>query len=115
MSSSALRLRNPIILTFISITTPESATKTIGLADGALEIVSKQRSDLGAYYNRLEYTAKTLMNAYENIQSSESRIRDDDMAEDITEFTKNQILAQTTTSILAQANTKPQLALQLLK
>ena len=115
MSSSALKLRNPIVLTFVSVGYPESATKTIGLADEALKIVSKQRTDLGAYYNRLEYTAKTLMSAYEDIQAPESRIRDADMAEDIVEYTKNQILAEATTSILAQANTKPQLALQLLK
>ena len=115
MSSSALKFKGPIGLAFISVTTPEDATRAIGISDDALQTVLKQRSDLGAFQNRLEYTAKTLMSAYENIQAHESRIRDTDMAEEITIFTKNQILAQTTTAMLAQASSKSQLALQMLR
>ena len=78
-------------------------------------ILAKQRADLGAYYNRMEHAAKGLMTAYENIQSSESRIRDADMAEYMVDFTKNQILVQSGTAMLAQANAKSQGILQLLR
>ena len=115
MTSAALKLRNPTVLTFISISTPGKANAVIGLADDALRIISKQRADLGAYQNRLEHAAKGLMSAYENIQSAESRIRDTDMAETMTSFTRYQILSQAATSMLAQANSKPQSILQLLQ
>ena len=115
MTSSALGLRNPTVLTFISISTPGKANAVIGIADEALRIISKQRADLGAYYNRLEHASKGLLNAYENTQASESRIRDTDMAEQMSTFTKNQILTQAATSMLAQANQKPQSILKLLQ
>ena len=115
MTSSALGLRNPTVLTFISISTPGKANAVIGIADEALRIISKQRADLGAYYNRLEHASKGLMNAYENTQASESRIRDTDMAEQMSQFTKNQILTQAATSMLAQANQKSQSILKLLQ
>ena len=115
MTTAALGLRNPTTLTFISISTPGKANSVIGLSDEALRIISKQRADLGAYYNRLEHAAKGLMNAYENVQASESRIRDTDMAEQMTSFTRYQILTQAATSMLAQANAKSQTVLQLLK
>ena len=99
----------------MTISTPRGANDAIGVLDNALQKISKQRSDLGAYYNRLEYTAKGLMTAYENIQSSESRIRDADMAEYMVDFTKNQILVQSGTAMLAQANAKSQGILQLLR
>jgi len=82
--------------------------------DVALQKLSKQRADLGAYYNRLEHTAKGLMTAYENVQASESRIRDTDMAEEMVEFTKNTVLVQSGTAMLAQANLQPQSVLRLL-
>ena len=115
MTSAALGLRNPTVLTFISISTPGKANAVIGIADEALRIISKQRADLGAYYNRLEHASKGLMNAYENTQASESRIRDTDMAEQMSTFTKNQILTQAATSMLAQANQKSQSVLKLLQ
>ena len=115
MTSSALGLRNPTVLTFISISTPGKANAVIGIADEALRIISKQRADLGAYYNRLEHASKGLLNAYENTQASESRIRDTDMAEQMSQFTKNQILTQAATSMLAQANQKSQSVLKLLQ
>jgi len=115
MTTAALGLRNPTVLTFISLSTPGKANSVIGLADEALRIISKQRADLGAYYNRLEHGAKGLMNAYENVQASESRIRDTDMAEQMSSFTRFQILTQAATSMLAQANSKSQTVLQLLK
>jgi flagellin len=101
--------------TIVSVSTIGFANSTIGQVDAALEKVSKQRADLGAYQNRMEYTAKGLMNAYENMQASESRIRDTDMAEEMISFTKNQILTQSGTAMLAQANIMPQTILQLLK
>jgi flagellin len=115
MSSAAIGLRNPTTLTFISVSTAGKANSVIGIADEALRIISKQRADLGAYYNRLEHAAKGLFNAYENVQASESRIRDTDMAEQMTSFTRFQILTQAATSMLAQANAKSQTVLQLLK
>jgi flagellin len=115
MTSSALKLRNPATLTFVSISTPGKANAVIGLADEALRLISKQRADLGAYYNRLEHAAKGLMNAYENTQASESRIRDTDMAEQMSSYTRYQILTQAATSMLAQANQKSQSILKLLQ
>lgn len=115
MTTAALGLRNPTVMTFISISTPEKANAVIGLVDDALRRISKQRADLGAYQNRLEHAAKGLMNAYENIQAAESRIRDTDMAETMTSFTRYQILTQAATAMLAQANQKNQGVLQLLR
>lgn len=115
MTAAALGLRNPTVLTFISISTPGKANAVIGLADDALKQIAKQRADLGAYYNRLEHAAKGLMNAYENTQASESRIRDTDMAEQMSSFVRYQILTQAATSMLAQSNAKSQTVLQLLR
>ena len=115
MTTAALGLRNPTVLTFISLSTMAKANTVIGLTDDALRLVSKQRADLGAYQNRLEHAAKGLMNGYENIQAAESRIRDTDMAEQMTSLTRYQILTQAGTAMLAQANAKPQNVLQLLR
>lgn len=98
----------------ISLSSPEGANRAIGTMDSSLQVLSKQRADLGAYYNRLELTAKGLMGAFENIQAAESRIRDADMAEELVEFTKNQVLVQSGTAMLGQANLQPQIALRLL-
>lgn len=100
--------------TIMSLSTPEIANSAIAVIDQALQKISKQRADLGAFQNRLEYASKGLLNAYENAQASESRIRDVDMAEEMVDFVKNQILTRSGTAMLAQANLKPQLVLQLL-
>ena len=113
MTAAALKLKTSIGKV-ITISTPEDANRTIGIMDEALHIISKQRADLGAYYNRLEHTAKGLMVGYENIQAAESRIRDTDMAETMVKFVRDQILVQTGTAMLAQANMKPQSVLKLL-
>jgi flagellin len=76
--------------------------------------VNKQRADLGAYQNRLDKIAKTLLIGYENLQAAESRIRDTDMAYEMSDFVKNQILAQASVSMIAQANLRPQMILRLL-
>lgn len=101
--------------TLLTLSTAEFANDAIGVVDEALHRVNKQRADLGAYYNRLEHSAKGLMVAYENMSASESRIRDTDMAEEAVSFTKNQILVQSGTSMLAQANVRPQSVMQLLR
>ncbi len=99
----------------LTLSTAEFANNAIGVIDRALDRINKQRADLGAYYNRLEHAAKGLMIAYENTQAAESRIRDTDMAESSVSFTKNQILVQSGTAMLAQANVRPQSVLQLLR
>lgn len=98
----------------VNLSSPGGANKAIGIMDAALQKLSKQRADLGAYYNRLEMTSKGLMTAYENIQASESRIRDADMAEEMVNLTRSQVLVHTGTAMLAQANLKPQTVLRLL-
>ena len=101
--------------TFIALSSPDRANMAIGILDEALKKINKQRADLGAYQNRLEFTSRGLLVGAENLQSSESIVRDVDMAEQMVSFVKNQILVQSATAMLAQANTKPQTVLQLLQ
>jgi flagellin len=115
MTSQGLNLKEKTGKFLANLSTADGSNRTIGVIDDALHKISKQRADLGAYYNRLEYAAKGLMTAYENIQASESRIRDADMAETMVDLTKNQILTQSGTAMLAQANQKSQSILQLLR
>ncbi|MEJ5188378.1 flagellin [Treponema sp. J25] len=115
MTAQALGLQNAQGAEgIISIATPESANQAIGIVDNALKQVSKQRADLGAYQNRFEMAAKGVAIAAENMQASESRIRDADMASEMVTYTKNQILSQAGTAMLAQANMRTQSVLQLL-
>jgi flagellin len=99
---------------FVSLSSPENANRTIGIVDAALRKVNKQRADLGAYQNRLEHAIRGLDVGSENLQAAESRIRDTDMASEIVRYTTNQILLQSSTAMLAQANLTPQSVLQLL-
>ncbi len=114
MTAQALKFRDGTGKTLISLSAPGGANDSIGIMDAALQRLAKQRADLGAYFNRLEMTAKGLMNAYENTQASESRIRDADMAEEMVGFSKNQILVRTGAAMLAQANIQGQSVLKLL-
>ncbi len=98
----------------ISIENPETANQAIGMLDGALRIVSQQRADLGAYQNRFEMAAKGVAVASENLQASESRIRDADMAGEMVEYVKGQILTQSGAAMLAQANQSTSAVLTLL-
>jgi len=98
----------------ISISTTETSNQAIGTLDTALKSVSKQRADLGAYQNRFEMASKGVAIAAENLQAAESRIRDVDMASEMVDYVKNQILMQSNTAMLAQANTKTQSVLQLM-
>jgi len=97
-----------------SISTVAQANAMIGYVDTALEKLNRQRADLGAYYNRLENTISALTMSYENMMAADSRIRDVDMAAQMVDFTRDQILVQTGTAMLAQANFKPKLVINLL-
>ncbi len=97
----------------ISISSPDSANRNIGVVDQALKKVNKQRADLGAYQNRLEHAVRGIDVGAENLQAAESRIRDADMAKQMVDYMKNQILLQSGTAMLAQANMKTQSVLQL--
>ncbi len=98
-----------------SISTVGQANSMIGYVDTALEKLNRQRADLGAYYNRLENTVKALSLSYENMMAADSRIRDADMAAEMVNFTRDQILVQTGTSMLVQANFKPKLVMKLIE
>ena len=98
----------------ISLSTPEDANQTIGTLDAALKMVNQQRADLGAYQNRFEIAAKGVAIAAENLQAAESRIRDVNMANEMVSYTKDSILNQAGTAMLAQANVRTQSVLQLL-
>jgi len=113
MSAQGLKLTNASGVK-LSITTRIAANNTLAQITASLNSVSTMRATLGAYQNRLEYKIKNLDNAAENIAAAESRIRDVDMAKMMTEFTKNNILFQASTAMLAQANALPQGVLQLL-
>ena len=115
MTAAALGIQNLQDGTAISISSVDKANTTIGLVDEALTKVSKQRSNLGAYQNRLELTAKGLMIAYENTIASESRIRDTDMAESSVQLAKDSILQQSNLAMLAQANAMGQGVLRLIQ
>ncbi|WP_419892923.1 flagellin [Oceanobacillus kimchii] len=99
----------------IDISSRDEADKAITTLDAAIQTVSAQRSNLGAVQNRLEHTINNLGTSAENLTAAESRIRDVDMAKEMMEFTKNNILSQAAQSMLAQANQQPQGVLQLLQ
>ena len=99
----------------ISISSPEEANQTISTIDEALKNVNKQRADLGAYQNRMEMAQKGINVAAENTQAAESRIRDTDMASEMVEYTKNQILSQVSSALLAQSNSQSSNVLALLR
>jgi flagellin len=114
MTSAALGLSQRDTGNFITLESPEDANRSIGTIDSALRRINKQRADLGAYQNRLEHATRGISIGAENLQAAESRIRDVDMAEEMVDYTKNQILLQAGNAMLAQANTKTQSVLQLL-
>ena len=115
MTASALGIRSVGTEEVLTLATPDESNRAIGTLDAALKRLNKQRADLGAYQNRLEQTVKGLDVAAENTQASESRIRDTDMASQMVEFTKNQVLTQAGTAMLAQANSQSQNVLSLLQ
>ena len=106
---------NELNLTDVSVANLESARDVISRVDAAILVVTRQRGDLGAVQNRLQYSTANLENAIENLTAAESSIRDADMAEEVSLFTRAQILTQTSTAMIAQANALPQNALRLLQ
>jgi flagellin len=115
MTTKGLGIRNVGDDSFITLSSPDGANRAIGTLDHALKIISKQRADLGAYQNRLEHAVRGLDVGAENMQASESRIRDTNMANETVNYTKNMILTQSGTAMLAQANQRGQSVLQLLQ
>ena len=109
MSAGSLGVTN------INVSTRETASHSIGLIDAAINKVSSQRAKIGAYQNALEYTSENLTTTMTNLTAAESRIRDADMAKEMMNFVKLQILNQSGTSMLAQANQLPQSVLSLLQ
>ena len=109
MSAGSLGVTN------INVTTREAASKSIGLIDAAINKVSSQRAKIGAYQNALDYTSENLTTTMTNLTAAESRIRDADMAREMMNFVKLQILNQSGTSMLAQANQLPQSIMSLLQ
>jgi flagellin len=115
MTAMGLGIRNVGDGSFISIETPDDANRAIGTLDTALKLINKQRADLGAYQNRLEHAVRGLDIGAENLQASESRIRDTNMANQMVRYTTNQILINSGTAMLAQANQRANSVLQLLQ
>lgn len=99
----------------VSVKSAGDVKTTLGTIDKAISTVSTQRSSLGAVQNRLEHTIKNLNNAAENTQAAEARIRDTDMAKEMSTFTKNNVLSQAAQAMISQANQIPNQALQLLR
>ncbi|MCL2601984.1 MAG: flagellin [Treponema sp.] len=115
MTATALGIQNAQgIDGIISMATPESANQAIGSLDAALQMVSRQRSDLGAYQNRFEMAARSVAVASENMQAAESRIRDANVASEMVEYTRSSILNQAGVAMLAQANVRNQAAIRLI-
>ena len=115
MTAKALGVRSVGDNSIITLADPSSANRAIGVLDEALKRVSKQRADLGAYQNRFEYAIKGIDVGAENLQAAESRIRDTDMAAEMVKYTKDRILVQAGSAMLAQANQRTQSVLQLLQ
>ena len=115
MTSTSLGLKELGSESIMSLAAPDDANRAIGTLDEALKKLNKQRADLGAYQNRLEHTVNGINIGAENLQAAESRIRDTDMAAQMVEFTKNQVLTQSGTAMLAQANAQSQNVLSLLR
>jgi flagellin len=115
MTATALGIQNGQgIDGIISMANPELANQAIGALDAALQMVSRQRADLGAYQNRFEMAAHSVAVAAENMQAAESRIRDTNMASEMVNYTRSSILNQAGIAMLAQANVRNQAVLQLL-
>ena len=115
MSAMALGLRNVGDESIMTLETPDEANRAIGTLDEAIKKIHKQRADLGAYQNRLEKTIVGLDIGAENLQASESRIRDANMAKETVNFTRDNVLSQAGTAMIAQANQSSQNVLSLLR
>jgi flagellin len=115
MTAAGLGIRNLGDNSFVSLEDPTDANRAIGVMDAALKVINKQRADLGAYQNRLEHAVRGIDIGAENTQAAESRIRDTNMASQMVSYTRDQILSQAATAMLAQANQRGATVLQLLR
>jgi flagellin len=114
MTAKALKMQDMATGSFMSLSTASKANAAIGVLDEALKLINKQRADLGGYQNRFEMAKVGVDIAAENFQAAESVLRDTEMATQLVDYVKDNILVQAGTAMLAQANTKPQTVLQLL-
>ncbi len=114
MTAAALGVKAVNFASIISLRTQDDSNRALATLDTALYRVSRQRADLGAIQNRLEFAVKSVMTGAENMQASESHIRDADMALEMTDFVKRQILSQSSIMVLQQSNAKSQMVLRLL-
>lgn len=105
---------NGLGLTALSVATVATASTALALVDSAIKTIDGKRADLGAIQNRFQATIRNLANISENVSGARARIRDTDFAKETAELTRQQILQQTSTTVLAQANQRPQAALSLL-
>jgi flagellin len=115
MTARGLGIRNLGDDTFISLQEPDSANRAIGTLDEAIKVINKQRADLGAHQNRMEHAIRGIDIGAENLQASESRIRDTNMANMMVSYTRDQILSAAGTAMLAQANQRASSVLQLIQ
>ncbi len=115
MTAAGLGVRNSGDGTIITLATPDGSNRAIGNIDEALKKINKQRADLGAYQNRLEHAIRGIDVGAENLQAAESRIRDTNMASQMVSFMRDQILSQSGSAMLAQANQRTTSVLQLLQ
>lgn len=99
----------------LGVSTVAAANSMIGTVDSAIDSLSRQRANLGAYYNRLETTVEALRTGYESMVVAESRIRDSDMAEELVEYTREQVLLQSSTAMLAHSNISSKAVLKILE
>jgi flagellin len=115
MTATGLGIRDVADASILTLATPESANMNISTLDSAIKLVNKQRADLGAYQNRLEHAIRGIDIGAENLQAAESRIRDTNMAKEMVSYVTHQILTQSGTAMLAQANQRGTSVLQLLQ
>jgi flagellin len=115
MTAKGLGIRDVGDDSILSLENVDSANRAIGSLDSAIQIINKQRADLGAYQNRLEHAIRGIDIGAENMQASESRIRDTNMANQMVKYVTDQILSQSGTAMLAQANQRASSVLQLIQ
>jgi flagellin len=115
MTAKGLGVRDVGDESILTLENMDTANRAIGTLDNSIKIINKQRADLGAYQNRLEHAIKGVDVGAENLQAAESRIRDTNMANVMVSYTRDQILSQSGTAMLAQANQRANSVLQLLQ
>jgi flagellin len=115
MTAKGLGIRDVGDESILSLENVDSANRAIGTLDTAIQTINKQRADLGAYQNRLEHAIRGIDIGAENLQASESRIRDTNMASQMVKYVTDQILSQSGTAMLAQANQRASSVLQLIQ